>query len=506
LIFLGCRSYSWYEHSTFVERHDGLVGLAHRPNMKGVRQKGANPLARSNHVPPRKLKGFRDFLPEQAQRRKQIIDTIWQQATQAGFQPIETPVLEYAETLLGAGGQETDKEVYRFEDHGGRDVGLRFDLTVPFARFVAENQGTLVLPFKKVQIANSWRGEKPQKGRYREFCQADIDIIGVDSAAADIEVLATLYSFLNQLVTQPFTMSIGHRKILSAILQQAFPDLSPDGEAKALIALDKTDKVGAAKVRELLLAIDGCHEQGVERLQMMLNRKTADGDGDLAALAEDLAAVPEVQPEIARFQKVITVLQKLTIHGHGRVKVDLNIARGLGYYTGIVFETTINALPGFGSISSGGRYNDLVSRFSRQGLPGIGGSIGVDRLLAAFEELEAANKPPQAARTGCFIAVATEDALGAAFELATAMRQIHGLRGIAVDVGLKIGKLGQQFKYADRRRFACVVTVGDDELAKQLYPIKDLETGREQHWSREQLLTPAATDGGDQETHESLIR
>ncbi|MBC7530168.1 MAG: ATP phosphoribosyltransferase regulatory subunit, partial [Oligoflexus sp.] len=200
-------------------------------------------MGKQEKIQPRKLKGFRDLLPQQARLKKSITDIIWKHAAVAGFEAIETPALEYAETLLGT-GEETDKEVYRFTDAGDRSVALRFDLTVPFARYVVENFSELTFPFKKVQIGNSWRGEKPQKGRYREFCQADLDIIGVDSLSADVEVISCIMQNLNELLPKSFTMSVGHRIILSALIRASLPTIDPSLEFKVLIILDKLAKIG----------------------------------------------------------------------------------------------------------------------------------------------------------------------------------------------------------------------------------------------------------------------
>lgn len=424
-----------------------------------------------DRIEPKKLKGFRDFLPQQAMLRRAIQDTIWKNALLAGFQPIDTPVMEYAETLLGSGGQETDKEVYRFQDHGERAVALRFDLTVPFARYVAENYAELSFPFKKVQIGNAWRGEKPQKGRYREFCQADLDIVGVDSLAADVEVLVCILKNLETLVPVSFTMAIGHRIILSALIQALLPGLEAGGEGRALIALDKLAKIGAPAVAELLSAIPGATPAGAEALLKTLTQKTSEGDSDLQALRELLSGSP-AEVEIQRLSETVTLLRQLLSGAQVKIRIDLSIARGLGYYTGIVFETTIDGLDGFGSISSGGRYNGLVSRFSSQELPGIGGSIGVDRLLAALEQL---NPQETQSRRGIFVAVASENERAYAFELLAQLRQ----RGLTADIALKAGKLGNQFKYADKRRYAKVVTIGEEELRTRSLSLKDLESGLE---------------------------
>ncbi|MEI6398430.1 MAG: ATP phosphoribosyltransferase regulatory subunit, partial [Pseudomonadota bacterium] len=186
-------------------------------------------------IEPRRLKGFRDYMPDLMESRSRFQGSIRHEAALAGFREIGTPVLEYAETLLGQGSDETDKQVYRFEDHGGRKVAMRFDLTIPFARFVAEHQGELVFPFKRLQIGDVWRGENTQKGRYREFCQCDLDIIGVDSVNADVEILSCFYRILSGFDLGGFTMRLGNRVLLSAMLAKAFPGIDVAGESGALI-------------------------------------------------------------------------------------------------------------------------------------------------------------------------------------------------------------------------------------------------------------------------------
>lgn len=430
-------------------------------------------MTKQDRIQPRKLKGFRDLLPVQATLKKEITDRIWQNALLAGFQAIETPVLEYAETLLGTGGTDTDKEVYRFMDHGDRMVALRFDLTVPFARYVAENYSDLVFPFKKVQIGHSWRGEKPQKGRYREFCQADLDIVGVDSLAADAEVLSCILKNLDEIIHRPFTMAIGNRIILSALIRSYLPKLEEGGEAKALIALDKLAKIGRQAVVDLLLALPGVASGEADALLAAIEKKTAGGDSDLGQLQSRFAAQPELLGELQRLEDTVAILRELLgANAQGKVKIDLSIARGLGYYTGIVFETTIDGLDGFGSISSGGRYNGLVSRFSSIELPGIGGSIGVDRLLAALEQLEGTKAE---GRKGVFIALAGVEGRIYGFRLLGELRE----KGWLADIALKEGKLGNQFKFADKRSYAWVITIGAEELATGTVSLKNLQSGEE---------------------------
>lgn len=428
-------------------------------------------MTKTDKIEPRKLKGFRDLLPQQARLKKQITDIIWKNAAVAGFEPIETPALEYAETLLGT-GEETDKEVYRFLDHGERSVALRFDMTVPFARYVVENFSELTFPFKKLQIGNSWRGEKPQKGRYREFCQADLDIIGVDSLSADVEVISCILQNLNELLSAPFTMGIGHRIILSALIGRCLPSVAGN-EFRVMIAIDKLAKIGRDAVLKIISELPDVEIAQAQKLLDTLLRKNADGDSDLAALKALFAEDPNTIAEITRLESSAVIIRRILGAGSkAQVRVDLSIARGLGYYTGIVFETTIDGLDGFGSISSGGRYNGLVNRFSNQELPGIGGSIGVDRLLAAIEQLGEGKKLE---RAGVFVALAGADCREYGFELLHKLRSL----GLLADIALKEGKLGNQFKYADKRSFAWVMTIGGDELSAQTVSLKNLATGEE---------------------------
>ena len=425
-------------------------------------------------IEPRRLKGFRDYMPDLMETRSRFQAVIREHARMAGFREIGTPVLEYAETLLGQGSDETDKQVYRFEDHGERKVAMRFDLTVPFARFVAEHQGTLIFPFKRLQIGDVWRGENTQKGRYREFCQCDLDIIGVDSVAADIEILACFYRILCGFDLGGFTMRLGNRVLLSAMLAKVFPGISAGGEAEALIALDKLDKIGQDGVIGLLSKIESASELGAQQLIQVLLTKGDDGGTDRSAVRALLSGQEAGLAELQRMEIILEALNAIAVlNAAGKVRMDLSIARGLGYYTGVVFETTLDALPGFGSVSSGGRYNNLAERFTNRSLPGVGGSIGLDRLLAGLEEM---GKIKTQSTTPVFIAVATEDALISASLLAAELRQNH----IACDIGLTSGKLGNQFKHADRLGCRYVITLGTSEVESGSYNLKDMAQGLEQ--------------------------
>lgn len=424
-------------------------------------------------IDPRRLKGFRDYMPDLMEMRSAFQSQIRHEAKLAGFREIGTPVLEYLETLLGQGSDETDKQVYRFEDHGGRKVGMRFDLTIPFARFVAEHQGELTFPFKRLQIGDVWRGENTQKGRYREFCQCDLDIIGVDSVNSDVEVLACLYRTLCHFDLGGFTMRIGNRVLLSAMIRKIFTEIDAQAETSALIALDKLDKIGVNAVIELLMKIPGVTFDGPRTLLNVLTSKDVHDGTDQSVVRDFIAGDEKALRELQRMQTILEILQQVVASTKGgAVKLDVSIARGLGYYTGVVFETTLDLLPGFGSISSGGRYDNLAERFTNRQLPGVGGSIGLDRLLAGLEEL---GKVKTNQNDMVFIAIATPDALMAANLLAGALRSA----GIACDMGLTTGKLGNQFKHADRLKCPFVMTLGSDEIATQTFSLKQMGSGEE---------------------------
>jgi len=439
-------------------------------------------LSETSRIEARKLKGFRDYDSRACQKREEISNALRVIAASAGFQEIATPVLEYQDVLLGAGGDETDKEVYRFIDHGDRAVALRFDLTVPFARYVAEHQGTMIFPFKKLQVGDVWRGEKPQKGRYRQFCQGDLDIIGVDSLAADVEVVGCIFKVLDQVVPSSFTMSIGNRVVLNAIIRSFAPQATPEEQAKILVALDKLKKIGQDKTVQLICDAAKISDEQARKLLASV-APAADGKQDWDKLSGIVGGDAAV--ELKRFRQTIELLQDGSQDARlGKVKADLSLARGLSYYTGIVFEAAVDAMPEIGSISGGGRYNELVSRFSSRELAGVGGSVGVDRVLACFESLQQEVAPT---RKGVMIAVATEDALAYGFSILSQLRKASD--GLTCDIGLQIGKLGNQFKYADRMSYAHVVIVGTDEKSANCVAVKDLATGQEKKGlPREQLV------------------
>jgi histidyl-tRNA synthetase len=423
----------------------------------------------SELIEPRIPKGFRDFLPEKESRRLALVHDLGTVFERFGYAPIDTPVLEFAEVLLGKGGGETDKEVYRFTDHGGRDVALRFDLTVPFARFMAAHLSELALPFRRWHAAKVWRGENTQRGRYREFMQVDFDVVGTDAASADLEILLLMREALAALGMQRSRVHYAHRGVFNAFLARLGLEAK---SVEVLRAIDKRRKLGDEKARELLAEIAGAENASRIIAFTASDRPTEE---TLARLRD---AVGADDPGLRRLEELARCLAELGA-AEGFV-LDPSITRGLDYYTGVVFETFLLDLPDIGSVCSGGRYNELASLYTKQKLPGIGASVGIDRLMAAMEEL-GLGRTVQAA-PGVLVLLLEESLLGRCHALAAQMRDA----GIAAEVYPDKKKLAVQFAYAEKRGIPLALVCGPDEAAAGTVGLKDLRT-RESY----DRLTPA---------------
>jgi histidyl-tRNA synthetase len=391
-----------------------------------------------------------------------------------GFAPIDTPALEYTEILLGKGGDETDKQLYRFTDHGGRDVALRFDLTVPFARFAAEHIGKLGTPFKRYHMGTVWRGENTQRGRYREFWQCDFDTIGTISNAADIETTLVIHDLMQALGFGRFIIRINNRMILNGLLEQLG---LADKSKPLLIALDKLPKIGkeavAAEMHERAAATATQAERILSLAEMKGNNTEV-----LNRIEREFGGNPKAAEGIRRLRELLDVTQAAGIPGDQFIQLDLAIARGLDYYTGTIYETFLSDLPGIGSVCSGGRYDNLASLYTKQVLPGVGASLGLDRLLAAMEEL---NLLPRVGTPAPVLMVQfTADRLGEYQQMARMLRNV----GIGVEVYPEAKKVGQQLQYAERRGFRAALIAGPDEFDQGMWKIKNLAT-------REEMTAPA---------------
>lgn len=414
-------------------------------------------------ITPRTLKGFRDYLPESAIPRERAMETARAVFRRYGFAPIDTPALEHLEILTGKGSDETDRQLYRFVDNGGRDVGMRFDLTVPLARFVAQHAGQLGMPFKRYHLAPVWRGENTQAGRYREFVQCDFDCVGTTSVLADVETLLVIDDLMRSLQIDAFTIRVNNRQILTGLLEHLG---LVDKAVPILRALDKLAKIGREKTAaEMVSAASVTTDQAEQVLQLATTAGTIEeildqlpaiiGDGDTAIAGQERLR--------AFFDGVFAAGVPAE-----RVVLDVSIARGLDYYTGIIFETFLDELPGIGSVCSGGRYDNLVGTYSKQSFPGVGASLGLDRLLAALETL----KRLPTVRTPAPVLVTYFDASlsGHYLRLASDVRAA----GLGVELYPDAKKLGPQLKYADSRGFQVALIAGANEISAGKVQVKNL--------------------------------
>ncbi len=413
----------------------------------------------SSLIEPKVLKGFRDFLPDQELRRRAIEARLARTFESFGFVPIDTPIIEYTEVLLGKGGGETDKQIYRFNDHGNRDVSLRYDLTVPFARFMAAHVSELYLPFKRYHMAKVFRGENTQRGRYREFTQCDFDIVGVDSAASDFEILETMYRSFQALEVGEVTIRLSHRGLFNRLLASLGVE---SATAEVLRIVDKLAKVGEEKVRTMLSEI--LSDEAVAKVLEFIQPE----EEFLPTLEkmEELAGGPGEDSD--RVRAIYSLIQGTGLAASFRL--DPSITRGLDYYTGIVYETFLNALPDIGSVCSGGRYNNLASLYTKQELPGVGSSIGLDRLTAALDEIgeAAATEVP----VKVLILMQDEQLAAHYCKIAARLRESD----LNCEVYPEAKKLAAQFSYAEKKRIPIGIICGEDEYSRGTLNVRDLRS------------------------------
>ncbi len=413
-------------------------------------------------IEPRTLKGFRDYLPELMIPREWMLEQARRVYRSYGFAPIDTPALEYTEILLGKGGEESDKQIYRFMHHD-HDVALRFDLTVPFARFAAQYITQLGTPFKRYHLGPVWRGENTSKGRYREFWQCDFDTIGTTSNAADIEVALVIHDLMRGLGLDRFVIRVNNRLVLNGLLEE----LGLAGHTAVLLrALDKLPKIGRDAVLAEMSEKSGIAAGQGERL-LALAQTTGTNAEILAKLKSDFGTNAKAADGIRRLEELLDAVAKAGVPD-GMVALDLSIARGLDYYTGMVYETFLTDMPKIGSVCSGGRYDNLAGLYTKQSLPGVGASLGLDRLLAALEELKLL--PGTSTTAPVFIVQFSPDRIGDYQGMARRLRN----EGIGAEVFPDAKKIGQQFQYAEKRGHKIGLIAGPDDFAAGTWNIKDL--------------------------------
>ncbi|MCK5672132.1 MAG: histidine--tRNA ligase [Spirochaetales bacterium] len=410
-------------------------------------------------IEPKVLKGFRDFLPEKEIKRKKIINILEKTFVKFGFQPIDTPVLEYRDVLLGKGGGETDKQLYSFKDNGKRDVAMRFDLTIPFARFMAAHLNELVLPFKRFHIDKVWRGENTQRGRYREFIQCDFDIVGVDNSSADFEILQLMHQSFKAMGVKNISFKLSHRGIFNNFLKEI--EASDQSEAIMRI-VDKIGKIGKEKVLNSLKELISS-DSAIKILDYIEPESNfTDTLVKITALSGGKSEETERLSDIYNYLKE-TGIEDLFI-------LDPSITRGLDYYTGIVYETFLKDLPDLGSVCSGGRYNNLASLYTKKELPGVGSSIGLDRLMAGLEELGVLNKKTKG--TDVLILNIESSSVAHNHFLASVVRESN----LSCEVYLENKKLGNQFSFAEKKGIEFAIICGKEEQELNIVNLKNIST------------------------------
>ncbi len=422
------------------------------------------------------IKGMRDHLPQAMLLRQHILTVITRVAERYGFEPLQTPVVEYAEVLEGKLGDE-EKLIYRFEDHGGRRLALRYDQTVPLARVVAQYGGTLALPWRRYAYGPSYRGERPARGRYREFYQFDVDIVGSGSPLADAEIVALLTDALTELGFPGFTTLLNHRQVIGGIARVS--GLDEEAAGGVYRAIDKFDKLGADGVREELLRA-GVQAAAADHI-LALVQIEGEPEAVLAALTEQLAGDARASAALENLRAIIAGLAAMGVPAE-RYRVAPRLARGLAYYTGMVFETNTPHWPE-GSLLGGGRYDELIGQFAGRPVPTVGLAFGIDRLHDVMEELGLG--PRALATATAYVTIFNAELTGASLALARELRAggVNTLIGLDSHAGL-----GKQFREADRKGVRYALVLGPDELARNEVVLKDLRTGEQRSVPRDEVL------------------
>ena len=432
-------------------------------------------------VKPRLSRGLRDLLPESMIARQRLIDTVRGIYEIYGFSPLDTPAIEYLDVLSGSAGQEAQQSIFRVTNPEKEDLGLRFDLTVPLSRVVSQHSG-ISFPFRRYQVAQVWRADKPDPGRFRQFTQFDLDAIGAPCGRADVEIIAAICDSLSAIDAGPYLVRFSSREILNLLLRRA--GIRQERAADVFRVLDKLDKIGLGKVKlELTSGYTdssgdrirgvGLSAAQVEVIEEFLSVSGATRSEVLRKLGALFSSVPDSIEQLDVIEGISSSLDALGYHS-ARVALDVSIARGLAYYTGPVFEAVLLDAPRFGSVFGGGRYDNLVSRFGGPPIPATGASMGVDRLLAAMEHLGRVRPVKTAAQV--LVSVMDETLAGECMRVAFDLRRA----GIRTEIQVAPGKLGKQLKRANRLGIPYVVLIGSNEAERGVVTVKQMAVAMKQ--------------------------
>lgn len=427
-------------------------------------------------VKPSTLPGFMELLPKDQILFNEMKDIIRKNFEKHGFLPIDTPVIEKSEVLLAKGGGETEKQIYRFSK-GDTDMSLRFDLTVPLARYTVEHMNDLSFPFKRYQIGKVYRGEKAQKGRFREFYQCDIDTIGMGelSLVNDAEFPVVIFHTFKDLGFTDFTIHLNNRKILKGF----FSSLGIEDSMNVLRTVDKLDKIGEESVLEELGENGIGRESGEKILEFIKIKGSVD---EILEQLRDLKIEDEIfQEGLDELTQVVGYMRDFRID-EDCFDIDLKIARGLDYYTGTVYETTLDNYPKIGSVCSGGRYEDLASYYTDKVLPGVGISIGLSRLFYQLNEAKIISSEEKSLVD--LLIIPMDDCIHDGIKLLSELRE----KGVRVSVYTEFAKLKKKFKYADQTKVDYVIVLGEEEIKTRKYSLKNMHSGDQEEVTFDELV------------------
>jgi len=413
---------------------------------------------------PQILKGFRDYTSDMMRLRQEVVTRFRNVFERHGFEPIDTPALEYLEILTGKAG-ENEKLMYHFLDQGDREIGLRYDLTVPLARYIAMHQNDIVVPFKRYHIAPVWRAEKPQRGRFREFWQCDADIVGSPSMLADAEAISVLVDALHAVNLGSAVVHINHRKLLEALGRLAGV---PDDRASTIFrAIDKLGKAGPDGVRRELIAAGIEDEPASRVLELIMLKGTSD---ELLGEAERrLAAIAGGPESVTQLRDLVNYIEQLGVPRNAW-RIDLSLARGIDYYTGPVYEAVVEQ-PQIGSVAGAGRYDGLVGQFLGRDIPATGMSLGFERIVEVIAELNLLAVPTSVADV---FMVGFPETLADSAHIARQLRA----DGLNVDQSMLPHRhVGEQLKHASRRNIPVAIIIGESEIARQVATVRNMATG-----------------------------
>ena len=430
-----------------------------------------------NKVIPKTLPGFMELLPQQQIQFNQMIDKIRKSYEMFGFLPLDTPIIESSEVLLAKAGGETEKQIYRFEK-GDNDLSLRFDLTVPLAKYVSIHQNEITFPFRRYQIGKVYRGERPQKGRYREFYQCDIDIIGDEELDIiyDAEMPSVIFNTFQELGFSDFTIHINNRKILNGF----FDELNLKEKITDILRIiDKIEKIGTDNVKIELKKVQ-IEEEKIERIINFINIKGTNEEKIIKLQELNINneifknGIYEIR-EVIKYTKLFGIPER-------NIEIDLSIARGLDYYTGTVYETFLNEYKQLGSVCSGGRYDNLADSYTDRRFPGVGISIGLSRLFYQLSEMNLIKENKKSIAK--VLVVSMDEKLDKCIEIATDLRK----NNIPAEIYVQNKKIKAKFKYADKLNIPYVAVIGEDEIKNNTVTLKNMGTGEQEQLKIEEII------------------